>query len=302
MGYYRSWRYRDWSGLNAPSKFSILQDLLGAAVLNIRSSFLNMNEKTLDEILSDYGAIYGNSAERYARNTFIKWKTGDTKLSGQTMERLVELVPPYLSPEDRFSLLIMVLKQHKTNSHKKTNISINVKEPTAGFQELQLALNSMSHDIVLAHLSEKVMKAASWLYDDDITAARAMLAEAERLENDSIRASARKEIDLLRRTIQSGQIKAANYSVSMPAGILSVIAFTPSKCFVVTVCFGQDASQTIALRTWRDNFLLTYGIGRRFVVWYYNNGENYASVAQKYPIVKYIAKNLINAFSIMITK
>jgi hypothetical protein len=76
--------------------------------------------------------------------------------------------------------------------------------------------------IMDAHLPERVMKAASWLYANDITAARAMLAEAERKENDIIRASATREIALLKRTVQSGQVKSGSYSVQMPAGNLSV--------------------------------------------------------------------------------
>jgi hypothetical protein len=83
-------------------------------------------------------------------------------------------------------------------------------------------LASMQHYDVLAHLPERVMKAASWLYANDITAARAMLAEAERKENDIIRASATREIALLKRTVQSGQVKSGSYSVQMPAGNLSV--------------------------------------------------------------------------------
>ena len=71
------------------------------------------------------------------------------------------------------------------------------------------------------------MQVATWLYADDITAARAMLAEAASRENEVIRASASRELDLLRRTVVSGQVKNASYSVRMPAGILDVSVVTP---------------------------------------------------------------------------
>lgn len=195
-----------------------------------------------------------------------------------------------------------VLKKHKPSNSSNKHIKINVKEPSLGFQQLQEALDSMTHDAVLAHLPENVMKAVSWLYDDDITAARAMLAEAESLENDSIRSSARREIELLRRTIQSGQIKAASYNVTMPAGKLSVIAYTPSKCYVATVCFGQDAPETNKLRAWRDDYLLNYEFGKNFVVWYYNNGEKFADIAKKHPAAKLAAKILIRTFTLFVAK
>lgn len=301
MGYYgrrryRSWRSRGWSGSSAPSKYTVLAGLFGSAVGKIREAFENLDADALDELLSDYGAIHGEAAERYARKTFPSWKNGVTKLSGQTMERLVELVPPYLSPEQRFPVLQDVLKRHKKTGAWKT-IKINVKEPAQGFAELEQALASMSHDDVLAHLPENVMKAASWLYDDDITATRAMLAEAERLENDMIRSKAIREIELLRRTITTGQVKAASYSVDMPAGKLTVVAFTPSKCFVATVCFSENATETAILRKWRDEYLIEQDWGRTFIVWYYNNGENFARMVSRSPVLKRVSKACISIFA-----
>lgn len=296
MPRYRSWRSRGWGGSSAPSKYSVLTGLFGSAVGEIRHAFENLKPDALDELFSDYGAIHGDSAERYARKTFPSWKSGATTLSGQTMERFVELVPPYLAPEQRFSILQAVLKYHK-KSGAKNIIKINVKEPAQGFAELQQALASMSHDDILAHLPENVMKAASWLYDDDITATRAMLAEAERLENDMIRSKATREIELLRRTISTGQVQAASYSVEMPAGKLSVVAFTPSKCFVATVCFGENATETATLRTWRDQYLIEQEWGRKFIVWYYTNGEKFAEIASCSPALKGVVKACISIFA-----
>ena len=93
----------------------------------------------------------------------------------------------------------------------------------------------MDTEDVLAHLPEHVMTAATWLYDDDITAARAVLAEAKRAENDIVKKQARREIELLKRTISTGQVKTANYSVDLPAGTLSVHAFTPAKGLFATI-------------------------------------------------------------------
>jgi hypothetical protein len=198
-----------------------LVSLFGSAVGDIKRAFLALGDDALDALLEDYSASHGDPAGNYARKTFPKWKSGATNLSGQTMERLVELVPPYLSSEQRFRLLRQVLQNNKPSKPYKS-IRVNLKEPTGGFAKLDSALASMQHYDVLAHLPEKVMQAASWLYDNDITAARGMLAEAERKENDIILASATREVALLKRTIQSGQVKSASYSVQMPAGTLSV--------------------------------------------------------------------------------
>lgn len=292
---YRSWRSRGYSGTASPSKYTALLHLFGGGVEEIRRAFLALEEDALDELFTDYGTIYPASAESYARKTYPKWKLGTTSLSGQTMERLVALVPPYLTSEQRFSILKSVLKSHKKTGSQKS-IKINVKEPSAGFSELQNALNLMSHDDVLAHLPEHVLKAADWLWDDDITSARAMLAEAERMENDLIRTSATREIGLLMRAISSGQIKTASYSVTMPAGKLSVVAYSPTLCYVATVCFGSNANETKILRHWRDTYLLEKNWGRSFIVWYYKNGEQISHYLENSKFTGKLAKIAIYLF------
>lgn len=299
MGYYSGRRYRSWrsrtGNWSAPTKYALLTKMFGGAVIQIRQAFFDINEEAREELFSDYGAIYGKEAEKYARKTFPEWSGGGTDLSSQTMKRLVRLVPPYLSPEQRFSILQSVLKHNKKQIIK--TININIKEPYKGFLELQDALQSMSSDDVLAHLPENVMKAALWLYDDDITVSRAMLAEAERTENYMIRMKAAQEIELLKRTISSGQVKVANYSVDMPAGKLRVVATVPSKCYVSTVCFGEDAPETLALREWRDKYLLANRYGVSFVAWYYKYGENLATITASSQVLKFIAKVGIGLFA-----
>lgn len=266
---FRGYRYR----AQGPSKYSVLSSLFGPMVGQVRVAFLNLEGDALEELFEDYAAAHGTSAASYARKAYPKWKSGATKLSGQTMERLVELVPPYLSSEQRFELVAAVLKKHKPNVVTKS-VRIDVDKPGAGFAELDSVLASMTHEATLAYLPERILDAAKWLNDDDVTVSRAMLAEAERRENDLIRTSAAKEIALLRRTIQSGQVKSASYSVILPSGRLSVVAFKSSACFIAGVCFGQNSDEVTYLRNWRDKVLLRSVQGRAFIVWYYRHGES----------------------------
>lgn len=223
---YRSWRSRGWRTYE-PSKYSVLNELFGNAVDAIKESFLQIDSDALVELLNDYGDMHGDAAKRYAVNTYPSWKSGKTNLSGQTMERLISLVPPYLSSNQRFFILQLVIKKHKGKGIR-TKIEVNSNEPAHGFKKIDEALSSLIVTDALSHLPSNVMDAAKWLYDDDITAARSMLAEADRIENDVIRASAKHELELLRRTIANKQIKTATYTVAMPAGSLHVSVFTPT--------------------------------------------------------------------------
>lgn len=231
-GYGRRRTYRSWRGRSyQPSRFSELSRMFGGAVGGIRLAFLNLDDDALEGLFEDYGSIYGDSAGRYAKQTYPQWKSGATKLSGQTMERLVALVPPYLDPSQRFSLLEDVVKRHQSTGHSKPykTVEVNSELPAAGFAEIEQALSQMRQEDDLAHIPPQVLDAAKWLFDDDITAARALLAEAESKKNEIIKATATKELALLRRTVEAGQVKQASYSVEMPAGRLSVRVVTPKK-------------------------------------------------------------------------
>lgn len=239
MGYYRRRSYRTWRtrGSYTPSKYTVLARIFGSTIEDIRQAFLALEDDALDDLLKDYGVIHGAPAERYARNTFPNWKTGYTKLSGQTMERLVELVPPYLEPDQRIAIVKKLIKFHKPrriNKPKKI-IYINIELPGDAFQEIENAFEEMRVTDTLAHVPEHVMKAANWLYDDDVTAARSVIAESVQHQNEIMKQSARREVDLLKRTISSGQIKSATYTVDLPAGSIEIKAYTPPKSFFKTV-------------------------------------------------------------------
>lgn len=288
MAYYgygsgRRRRYRGWSGRSVgPSKYQELTRLFGAAVGAIRGAFLMLDEEAVDELLTDYGEIHGEAAERYARKAYPKWRSGETGLSGQTMERLVALVPPYLSPVQRFEIMRAVVEKHRPGA-PYLSIHVDPKKPEEGFAKIDASLDRMRKEDSLAHVPENVLSAATWLCDNDMTAARALLAASEGKENETLRANAIREIELLKRTIRTGQVQRASYSVRMPAGNLSVSVHKTSSCFVATVCFGEEAPETETFRRWRDRTLIQSESGRRFIAWYYRNGPALARLAQAAP-------------------
>ena len=110
MGYYGR---KYWS--HAVSRFSKLKSILGDAVLDIRHTFLGLNEPMMQRLLTVYGQRHGDSAANYAGKTLPKWQSGAVTLSGQTMERLVELVPPFLTASARLALLEKILQKNPTH-------------------------------------------------------------------------------------------------------------------------------------------------------------------------------------------
>jgi hypothetical protein len=229
-GRYRNWRGRAYAGGGSPSKYSLLFNKFGPALEEIRKAFFALNDASLNELLKKYGATHGAAAEKHARTTFPYWKVGVTKLSGQTLERLIELVPPFLTASQRMELVKIIVGHHEPTPNKVyRNIHINTSEIGSSFADIEAALRDMETQDVLAYIPERVMEIATWLYGDDATAARAVLAKAKHAQNELMKQSARREIEVLKRTIASGQVKAATYKVEFPTGTLNVQAYTPKK-------------------------------------------------------------------------
>lgn len=63
------------------------------------------------------------------------------------------------------------------------------------------------------------------------------------------------------------------------------------NCFIATVAFGSPmAKQVNILKRFRDKFLLTNNMGRRFVGWYYKNGPVAADFMSRHPLAKFIVR------------
>lgn len=277
MGYRRFRRYPYYYRGNPESKVAKLQRKFGGATDEIKRAFYVMDTHKVNALLQRYGQIYGAKAEDYARRTMPKWRSGEVNLSGQTLERLIKLVPPHLEPEMRLELLDLILKRHERVPDTQ-RIEVNVKKPEEGFAEIDRAMNRIVVTDELAYLPSEVMDMAKWLYADDVTTARAMLAKLYSAETQALKASATREIELLKRTISSGQVQSASYTVKTPGGNLVISATTPSFCFVATACFGNSDPRTNTLRAWRDGTLKRSSAGRSFVAWYYRNGPTLARV------------------------
>jgi hypothetical protein len=288
--------------LNKPSRntheYAVLLDLFGSAIKDIKKVFLTLDANAIDGLMSEYGLIYGDTAERYARETYGHWQSGSIRLSGKTISRLIKLIPPRLGPQQRYEILLKVLKQHEiARKRPKIPVKINLQNPSEGFRQIDRMLEDSEPDDLLALIPEAVIEAAKWLSDDDITAARAMLAEIKKTEANLLKDKAIKEVGLLKRAISEGQIKSASQSVETPNCTLSVVAYTPAKCFVATVCFGIDSYETKVLKAWRDDYLIHSPIGRHFIVWYYSHGDSIARIVQRFAPLKLVSQIFVGVIA-----
>ncbi|XHC26756.1 hypothetical protein ABWH91_05385 [Phycisphaerales bacterium ac7] len=78
---------------------------VGGTDRDIKQYFFSLSPSELRGILDRYGQIYGASAKDYATQAIPRWKSGRTKMSGQTAKRLFDLLPERMPIQSRLNLV-----------------------------------------------------------------------------------------------------------------------------------------------------------------------------------------------------
>lgn len=215
-GGYRSRRY--WASYHR-SKRDQLSNLFGGIDKDIMQAFLSLPSLELDALFIEYGRRHSKSAESYARRTYPKWKSGAVRPSGQTAERLLELLPPRLSKEKRYGL-IRKLRQYylkPTSEYIKTS-------PENWRQEIAPAVQRLIKRSSEFKLPESVLKKATWLANGDSQAVQRILRSIE--EEEARQRTSYLEAEFKRIEIFVANVKnteSASHVISLPQGSISVI-------------------------------------------------------------------------------
>ena len=209
---------RNWGAYHV-SQRQQLTHMFAGIDKDIQKIFFSLSEQSLDTLFKRYGQLHGKSAENYARKTFPNWKSGKTNLSGQTAERLLNLIPPYLPQNVKYEL-ITKLRNHyfqKKNSHVSTT---NERWQADVFPVVE-ELIKVSSDF---KLPESLVNRAAWLANGDVEAANKILASLE-LEEAKVRSN---YLDIEFNRIQSlvdhmPHTQSIRHCIELPQGNIYVV-------------------------------------------------------------------------------
>ena len=216
--YWRRWSGRNWRAYHV-SQRQQLTNMFAGIDKDIQKIFFALNAQSLDALFKKYGQLHGKNAEKYARKTFPNWKNGETTLSGQTAERLLNLVPPYLSQKIKYEL-IKKLRNHYLQKQTR-HISTTHEKWKGDVIPVVNELIKVSSDF---KLPESLMQRATWLANGDVNVANEILASLE-LEEAKVRtnylAVEFKRIQSLVDHIPHTQ--SIRHSIKLPQGNINVV-------------------------------------------------------------------------------
>ncbi len=282
--------------------FQALENKLGPAVTDVKKSFFNLSPSNLDQLLLIYKDEYGFKPYEYALQTIPKWKNGRTKMSGQTMERLLNLVPKFLTDDERFEITKSVCEHFTNESLTTKHINIDLENIDVGLIELEEKILKFYSPEIIKSIPEKVVDVAVWLNDNDSIASRALIAKVEDHMAHEAKVYGLASLEEIRTILLSGKIDSYRESFQFPNGILYVTAFKRRKCFIATSVYGDSSHpKVLVLRKIRDDVFLKKTYGREFVYQYYLYGEVASKLIEKsslaHRLSRFILDNIINIYS-----
>lgn len=255
-------------------------------VADLKEYFFNLPAYEFDNFIVEYTKKHGYSAGNYAKKTYPKWKSHSINLSDQTLMRLIELLPPFLTADQRISLLKKIIQQNRSTVPQiMHNVNVNWENYIDAIQELNKYIPArieLNDEAILrsVQIPSEVKELATGLYADDMKTANILLNEVYIQEARQLFTSALDDVKTFHYTCNKMYNEGLIYedlrmTIRLPADIIFVTVHKLNKgyCFISTTCFGAESPETIFFRVWRDQTLHNYYLGNKFIDWYYNNGR-----------------------------
>lgn len=271
---------------------------LGPIVEDVKTALFELDEIKRARLLDDYRGLYGDSAADYATEAFNRWRTGATKMSGQTAERMLNLVPKYLTQNQRYEIVRRLCDHHKKFLYR--SVHVDPQRPADSLPTIKDALTDIAQTDELSHLPEQVVETATWLHDADIVAARAVLAEVDRRRQIATAESIARQWPNIEVLLRTDSVKEYSETFEFPTGELKIYAHKSSSCFVATAVYGDANHQDVVLlRTYRDKVLATRACGRSVVRAYYVVGPYLAAIVEHLPFLRPLFRFLLERLAVL---
>ncbi len=273
---------KNWDALEHVRAYEALSDRLGPIVNDVRDAFFNLDSDGLRLLLSRYRRQYGNKAADYAQDAFPIWKSGGRKMSGQTAERILNLVPGFLSHDQRYNMIKRLCDHHAPAVYR--HIRIDKDNVEKAYSELESAIDDMRNTSHLKYLPEDVLETVTWLYDADAVTARGLLSQIDQAMCLQVEKAIERNRGLMAALLAQKETKHYSETFDFPNGSITMELIDKSSCFVATAVYGdQFHPNVVALRLYRDQVLMKTRLGRGFVYFYYKVGPGMAFLVRQAP-------------------
>ncbi len=167
---YRRWSSTNWGQRHAAERARV-SARYGGVDADVREVFFSLSPEPLNRVLADYREKNGQAAHEYARRVYAEWKSGKVQMSGQVSERLLAIVPRYLSFPVKYALLDKLCRRRAG-----TRLRVEIAADMTAREALGTALRAIENARSTA-LPAHILERLHWLADNDGKAAQSLLSQ-----------------------------------------------------------------------------------------------------------------------------
>jgi hypothetical protein len=141
--------------------------------------FFALDSFKLMLVFNEYERKYGEGKRKYAEATFAKWRCGSVQMGGEISERLIQIVPKWLTFEQKYELI------EKLWSRLRQTITLNVTiSPHGGLNEAIQAVMGAIDALGEQAIPVAVVERLEWLAQDDAAVAQSLIAQIAKREGE----------------------------------------------------------------------------------------------------------------------
>jgi hypothetical protein len=185
---------------------------------NLIKVLLELEDEPREQLFNLYRKEFGDSAARYARLTYQKWKAGSVRPNKQTFRRFLIHLPRVMG----FDLKCEVLRELREAYCKHDNYRIAVY--TDNWKEsLTPMIKNVVEKSLTAELPESLNKRLTWLAEDDVTVANAILAESQARETHNSLMLLEKEFSNIGKVLDNAPgTSRVTHALKLPLGTITL--------------------------------------------------------------------------------
>ncbi len=144
---------------------------------DVRRLFFELDPFTLNLVFNVYERQHGAGKRKYAEATLEKWRTGKMQMGGEISERLIRIVPPFLSFEQKYDLVQKLWTRFRQTSTLTVTVS-----PHGGLNEAVQAVMGAIDALGEQEIPPVVAERLAWLAQDEGVAAQSLVAAIAKRE------------------------------------------------------------------------------------------------------------------------
>ncbi|MBX3321550.1 MAG: hypothetical protein KF757_01030 [Phycisphaeraceae bacterium] len=141
----------------------------------MRRMFFAMDSFTLKMVFNRYEKEYGSGKRKYAEMTFEEWRSGRVQMGGEISDRLVRIVPAFLTFDQKYELIEKLWFKFRS----KTTLDVTIS-PEGGLDAAIEAVMAAIDAVGEQEIPPSVADRLEWLAADDGVAAQALLEQIDK--------------------------------------------------------------------------------------------------------------------------